>query len=277
MKLLIVLLLITSTSFGQTDLKFDHLFVDSQDKWVAFNKGEDGRYSYAFIYIDQDAGLTAKAEGFFTINDKGEYVPELLGQNVRVRLEPNDVMVAFIPADRFKQLGITETPDWLTSYKQDSASVGYLTRMGFYYNHWDRSAKALTYLERAYAIDKTAPSLPFELAYAYNATDKFAQAEQVAKAALAAKPNECYLYKELAFSQSHLNNVPASEATTRAGIKVCTEDNIKCELAYNLAYEYYKARDKANFDVWVKETMRWAKSGDQFTRGIQALKQNFGK
>ena len=58
---------------AQTILNFDKRFVQSEDKWVAFEPEEDSSYAYGFIYIDEEAGLTLNYEGTFKISSTGEF------------------------------------------------------------------------------------------------------------------------------------------------------------------------------------------------------------
>jgi hypothetical protein len=64
-------LLITLSTAGQNPLGFNKRFVESEDKWVAFEMDKDSAYSYGFIYIDPQAGLTFNSEGSFTISSSG--------------------------------------------------------------------------------------------------------------------------------------------------------------------------------------------------------------
>lgn len=129
--LLLILAFFTLAAHGQTTLRFNKRFVESEDKWVAFQKDKDGTYVYGFIYIDAQAGLTLNYEGRFTIAENGTFMPAKLDStNLKVRLEPNQVRVAFIPEEKFAELQITATPDWLKYYKTDTGSVKRLYRWG---------------------------------------------------------------------------------------------------------------------------------------------------
>lgn len=84
-------------------LTFDKRFVESEDKWVAFMPGKDS--AYGFIYIDAQAGLTLDYEGDFKILSTGEFIQTKHDStNIKIRLKPNNFLVAFIPADKYKEL-----------------------------------------------------------------------------------------------------------------------------------------------------------------------------
>ncbi len=52
MKYLLIILTLTAAHLkAQTSLTFDKRFVESEDKWVAFQMDKDSSYAYGFIYI----------------------------------------------------------------------------------------------------------------------------------------------------------------------------------------------------------------------------------
>src|SRR3712207_5058884 len=110
--LLLIPILFSINLDAQTRLEFNKRFVESEDKWVAFKPDKDSFYAFGFIYIDEHAGLTLNYEGTFRILATGEFFPKKLDStNMKVRLQPNNVLVAFIPENRFKELRITAVPE----------------------------------------------------------------------------------------------------------------------------------------------------------------------
>ena len=281
MKLLACLCLLLATcAQAQTALKFDKRFVECEDKWVVFRPDKDGTYSYGFIYIDEQAGLTHQVGGAFTIAKDGTYtrIPQGLDSvNMKVRLEPNQVRVAWLPPAAFASLKIKATPDWLHFYKTDTTSVKHLYRWGFLYNSWDESAKALTYLQRAQQLDPAFGGLAAELAYTYNALQQYDKAIPVAQQALTAAPSECYLYKELSYAQVHSGALDEAATTYVKSTSLCADKAMKSEIAFNIAGQYYQAKDRKNFDYWARETRKWATKGDQFTTNLAKLETGFPK
>ena len=276
--LLIAFILFTTGLQAQVPLTFDHRFVECEDHWVAFQQAKDSTYAYGFIYIDAQAGLTLNYEGKFAISPNGRFVPKKLDSvGMKYRLQPNQVKVAIIPASKFQELQITGRPEWLKFYETDTASVARLYRWGFLYNSWGESAKALTYLERAQKIDARFKGLAFELGFAYNALQQYDKAITVLESAVAAAPNDCYGYKELSFAQLNLGQLDQASATCKKGIAICTDKALKCEIAYNLTYKYFAAKDKTNFAWWAGETKKWANPGDQFSTNISKMEASIGK
>ncbi|MEI9958949.1 MAG: hypothetical protein WDM90_22145 [Ferruginibacter sp.] len=209
MKYLFLFITLYSTTLkAQTNLKFDKRFVQSEDKWVAFEKGKDSTYMYGFIYIDAQAGLTLNYEGVFTISANGTFVPKKLDStNFKIRLQPNQVQVALIPENKFTELQIPATPEWLKAYKTDTNSVARLYRWGYLYNGWDECAKGLTYLERAEKIDPAYKGLSVELAFSYNCLGEFEKAIAVLQDALKTNSTDAYINKELIYAQIKLGQL----------------------------------------------------------------------
>ena len=193
---------------AQTILNFDKRFVQSEDKWVAFEPEEDSSYAYGFIYIDEEAGLTLNYEGTFKISSTGEFVPKKLDStNIKIRLEPNNVLVAFIPESKFKELNISAVPEWLKYYKTDTNSVARLYRWGYMYNGWNECAKALTYLERAKQLTSNYEGLNVELAFSYNCLNQFDKAEQILVEEIKVNPTNAYVNKEYIYTLTKNNKI----------------------------------------------------------------------
>lgn len=112
MKYLILFVILLATKLkAQTTLSFDKHFVQCEDKWVAFRPDKDSAYAYEFIYIDAQAALTLNYEGTFKIVPTGAFVPKKLDSiNMKVRLQPNNVLAAFIPDTKFQELKISPVP-----------------------------------------------------------------------------------------------------------------------------------------------------------------------
>ena len=274
----IVLLSISATIQGQSVLKFDKRFVESEDKWVAFQKDKDSTYLYGFIYIDAKAGLTLNYEGKFTISEAGAFTPKKLDStNLKVRLQPNQVRVAFIPESKFSELQIPAIPEWLKYYKTDTASVDRLYSWGYMYNGWDECAKALTYLERAQKIDPKFKGLSVELAYSYNCLNQFEKAILVLQNALDSNPTDAYMNKELIYAQIKSGQLDKASESCKKSIEICTDRSYNGENCYNLLLNYYKMKDRSNFNLWLTETKKWTATNAVMTSNINAMEAEFAK
>ena len=274
--------LLTITLNAQNNLKFDKRNVQCEDKWIAYQMDKDSTYTFGFIYIDSQAGLTFNYEGKFKIEKDGKFnrLKNEFGNEVgfiKSRLQPNRTAIAEIPEAKFKELNIEKTPEWLKAYKTDENSVDRLYRWGYMYNGWNECEKALIYLKKAEKIDPKFKGLQTELAFSYNALGKFDKAEFALKKAVEENPKDCYTYKELAYTYTKLVNFEKVEETYLKMSKICTEQNFVQETAYNLAYEYFKAKDKTNFKKWKIEAEKWSKTENQYTKNLNKMEIELNK
>jgi tetratricopeptide (TPR) repeat protein len=277
-KFLIILILAATNLKAQPVLIFDKHYVESEDKWVAFQPGKDSSYVYGFIYIDEQAGLTLNYEGTFKVLTTGEFIPTKIDNaSYKVRLQANNVLVAFIPETKFHELQITETPEWLQSYKSDTNSVARLYRWGFLYNGWDECAKALTYLERAQKIDPTYKGLAVELAFSYNCLSQFDKGILILQNALKEKPADPYINKELVYALTESGQQEKAAESCKAAIAICTDKTYNGEMCYNLLHNYYLKKDKAGFLLWLEETKKWTSGNSQLTKSIRIMEDDLGK
>lgn len=243
---------------------------------------KDSLYSFGFIYIDATAGLTLNYEGDFKIDKTGKF-NRIKQDSIRevgfmkVRLEPNRVVIAEIPESKFTELKIEKTPKWLANYKTDENSVNRLYKWGFMYNGWNECEKALTYLEKAEKIEPNYNGLQTELAFSYNALKKYESAEICLLKAIKNNPNDCYTYKELAYSYNHQGKTDDVIKTYFTMVKTCKEENYIQETAYNLAFKYYETKDKVNFKKWKMEAEKWSKTENQFTKYLKLMETELNK
>lgn len=275
---LLLIFLFATRLNAQTILNFDKRFVQSEDNWVAFQQNKDSSYGYGFIYIDEQAGLTLNYEGTFKISPTGEFVPKKFDStNIKVRLEPNKVLVAFIPESKFQELKITAIPEWLKYYKTDTNSIARLYRWGFMYNGWDECAKALSFLEKAHKINPNYKGLAVELAYSFNCLEQYDSAVSVLKDALKANPQDAYTNKELVYALIKLGQLDKASESCKNTIAVCADKTYNGENCYNLLREYFVKNDKGNFNLWLNETKKWNVDNDKLIKSITTMEKEINK
>ncbi|HEV7782958.1 MAG TPA: tetratricopeptide repeat protein [Chitinophagaceae bacterium] len=273
-----LIVLVSAHANAQNTLQFNKRFVESEDRWVAFQPEKDSSYTYGFIYIDAQAGLTFNREGKFTISSAGVFVPiKLEDVNIKARLEPNNVLVAFIPENKFQELKITAIPGWLEVYKHDTASVGRLFRWGFLYNGYGECAKGLGYLERVQKIDPKFKGLEVELAFSYNCLGQHDKAITILESALQTNPADAYCHKELIYAELQSGQLDKAAASCKKAIKVCTDTQYHGESCYNLLYSFYKKKDKTNFTAWLPEAKKWNAGNRQLAASIQKMEEEMTK
>ncbi|MBB6385091.1 tetratricopeptide (TPR) repeat protein [Flavobacterium notoginsengisoli] len=261
----LLVLVCVSQVFAQDKIQFDKKFVQSEDKWVAFSADSTGSHPYGFIYIDSQAGLTFDYEGTFKIDPTGKFIPkrrEIDGQ-MKYRLQPNNVLVAFIPDSKFSELNIPKVPEWLKSYKTDEGSVDRLYRWGFMYNGWNECEKALEYLEKAQEIDPEYKGLRVELAYSYNCLKQYQKAVDILKIALKKEPLDAYINKELIYAETKNGNLKEAEDICRKVFKEVSDKTYNAENAYNILQAYYIKKDIKNFNNWFSEANSYLMSNQQ--------------
>ncbi|WP_339920916.1 hypothetical protein [uncultured Flavobacterium sp.] len=283
MKYFLLLLVLLSTHLNaQKSLSFDKTNLQCEDKWIAYQMDKDSIYHYGFIYIDAQAGLTLHYEGGFKIDEKGSFYKVDTDKKkdvafVKIRLQPNKIAIAVLPEEKFSDLNIQKFPEWLAVYKADEGSVYRLYRWGFMYNGWNEIEKALTFLEKAEKIDPNFKGLQTELAFSYNAIGFYDKAEKSLKKAIANNPMDCYTYKELAYTYTKLEQIDKVIATYDVMVKYCKETNFIQETAYNLAFEYFKNKDKTQFNIWKIETKKWSKTENQYIKNITQMEAELNK
>ena len=278
---LLLFALITTTINAQDILKFNKRNVECEDKWVAYQKDNEGAYNFGFIYFDAQAGLTLNYGGKFKIDENGKFnlLPSQKNQTneYKIRLQPNKIIIAEIPEEKFKELAIEKTPSWLHIYKGDENSVYRLYRRGFMYNAGNECETALTYLEKAEKIDANYKGLQTELAFSYNALGKYDKAENSLKKAIAQNPKDCYTFKELAYAYTKQLKLDKAAETYTSMITICGGNNDVAETAHNLAYIYFSNKDKTNFNKWKLETEKWSKPEDKYRKNLVAMEAELNK
>ena len=273
----IILILVTFISFqlqAQLELDFNKRFVESEDKWVAFQMNDDSTYNYGFIYIDAQAGLTLNSEGTFKPLDDGSFeVKKIKETNIKVRLEPNNVKVAIIPNDLFQSLEIPESPEWLKHYKTDVNTVERQYKWGYMYNGWGECKKALPFLLKAKTIDPNFKGLIVELAYSYNCIKEYSKAIEILEEEIKKKPEDAYINKEFIYSFSKTNAIEKAVNQYYKSIKEIDDNSYNAENCFNIMQFYYKKKDKKNFNKWYKELKKWPNNNKQIDKYADLYKK----
>lgn len=270
--LLTLFLFITVQTNAQNVLNYNKRFVESEDKWVAFPQEKDSTHIYGFIYIDAEAGLTFNYEGRFKISETGAFIPKKNKEtSLKVRLQPNNVLVAFIPENKFKELEIDATPKWLEIYKTGENSIERLYRWGFIYNGYQECAKALTYLEKAEKINPKFPQLAVELAYSYNCLEQYDKAVGVLEKEIKNNPKDAYVNKEYIYALAKTKKIDAATKQFENSKTTIEDKQYDAENCYNILRYFYFEKDKTNFNKWfkiLKEIPNQNKSLSQYSNAM---------
>lgn len=279
MKHLVILLSILALNgCAQPNLVFDKRFVECEDKWVAFSKDEDDTYTYGFIYIDAQAGLTFNKEGSFKYNKLNAIeVEKITGSSIKARLKPNNVKVAIIPSTMFKDLQIEEYPDWLKFYKTDTGTVKRLYSWGYMYNGWGECKKALSFLEKAKTLEPEYKGLNVELAYSYNCLSRYDKAEKVLELDVIKYPQDAYINKEYIYTLSKNHQIDLACQHFSKTKTILKDKQYHAENCYNIMQYYYDNKDKINFIKWYKELENWEITNELIRTYADSMKKNLEK
>ncbi|HRV55482.1 MAG: hypothetical protein R2802_07635 [Flavobacteriaceae bacterium] len=255
MKYLLFLLVLIATKLNaQSNLEFNKRFVESEDKWVAFQQDENDSHPYGFIYIDSDAGLTLNYQGTFKITATGEFIPTKLDStSIKVRLKPNNVLVAFIPENKFSELKIDSIPNWLKYYKTDEESIERLYKWGYMYNGWNECKKALTFLEKAEKINPKYKGLAVELAFSYNCLKQYDKAEHILEEDIRINSSDAYVSKEYIFTLTKNNKINLAIQQYNTAKKTILDKQYDAENCFNILQYFYVQKDNEDFNKWYEE------------------------
>lgn len=256
MKYLVLLFVLATTKLNaQSNLTFNKRFVECEDKWVAFNKNKDNSYPYGFIYIDPEAGLTLNYQGTFKISSNGKFIPTKLDSvnNMIIRLKPNNILVAFIPKNKFTELKIDSIPTWLKFYKTNKNSIERLYKWGYMYNGWNECKKALTFLKKANQMNPNYKGLAVELAYSYNCLKQYDLAENILKENIKINPDNAYVNKEYIYTLSKNNKIKKAIQQYKLTKKTIKDKQYDVENCYNILQYFYFQKDQKKFNKWYEE------------------------
>jgi tetratricopeptide (TPR) repeat protein len=253
--LILALLLASQFIIAQNSLTFDKKFVQSEDKWVAFPMAKDSTYMFGFIYIDQEAGLTFDLEGDFKINSNGKFITSgnKKESSIKTRLQPNNMLIAFIPESKFSELNISKTPEWLQAYKTNENSIERLYNWGYMYNGWNECEKALVYLEKAKNINQNYKGLNVELAFSYNCLKRYQDAILVLQKAIESNPTDSYTNKELIYAEVKSGQIDLAIKSFKRALEICKDETYNAENSFQILQAYFLQKDVINFEKWLSE------------------------
>jgi len=256
---------------------------EAMNRWVVFppSSGPDPRYLYGFVYTDLKAGFTFRIESTFKI-ENGKLVAQRKGDVIeglsRFRINPGTRDVAILTPEQVAQLGLPVEPEWLRIYEPPTETgVEYLKDMGYCYNAAGVYEKALEYLRPAYEQQPHYKGLEYELAFAYNALKRFDEAIAVADSAIANTPDDPMLYRELGYALKWKGDMEDAEKACRTGIEKSSSNEMRAEMAVNMAHGYFMVRNRDKYRQWVVETAKYATPGSQQMRHIDAFNSEWDK
>lgn len=269
-RIIVILMFCALGTYAQTELKFNQKIIDCEDRWIALQT-ENG-YAYGFVYLDNSAGLTLLLNGSFTITENNRYVRADTGKKL-IRVLLNIEKAALIPNEKFAELHIQEVPAWLAFYRTTNRNIDRLYRMGYIYNRWNEQEKALDYLNAVKKIDRRYPGLDGEYELAYRRLENFDESERYFYRRLRITPHntDWNKSKQEIFFLTQANEMIKAESIYTQALRSCPDEMIKAEMAYNIAFQYYKLKDKSKFKHWQNEVNRWVIPEDIYTDKMEMM------
>jgi len=273
-KIILFLLLFASKLCAQYPVAtFDKMFVDCINQWVILQP-KDTIYTFGFVYLDPQAGLTFDLAGHFTMKDSTFIFDKEEKASYKYRLSSqNNIPVSIIPETMYKKLDIQKVPNWLDSYKSDENSPQYMYSMGYLYNEWNECAKAVPFLERAMKINpnfvaSNGLKLSAELAFSYSCISNYDKAISVLETSLENDPNDAYTYKELIYAQIHSDKISDAIEAFNSAITICKNTEYNGENAINILATFFNKNEKENFDKWLPIAKEWNEKNNTYLNKI---------
>jgi hypothetical protein len=231
--LFIPLLLCALGTKAHNGLTFDKRFLDCENKWIAISSDSGSTYDY--VYLDNSAGLTFKLKGSFTI-ENNVYLPEQITE-VKSRIEPTEINVSIIPAKRFTELKVEESINELKYVGKNNKRDRYL-KLAETYKKWKMDKLAEKYEALA---SGTYTYFSFDGKDFITETTVTPQKTRKIKAF---NGNYTDSYKQEIFWLARDNKMRAAELTYIDAIRTCDDETAKADMAYNIAYQYYRLKEK---------------------------------
>lgn len=266
---LLSIALLTATARAGEPFAFTERLSDCENRWAVLPpKAGSDAFIFGFVYVDPQAGFTFHPGGTFKLDAEGRYVrvPDAIDGKVilKARIDAaHNGRAAVLPEVGRKQLGLPEAPEWLGMYADHDDPVAHRVTWGRHYNGVGAPQRALALLEPAYRERPHAAGLEFELAFAYNALERFDEAIAVLRGAVARRPDDALLGGELGFAYLHAGKLELAVEQYLRSISLCDDRQpvVKSEMAMNLSLAYERLGDAANVQKWRAKAKAWAPPG----------------
>ncbi|HKX87129.1 MAG TPA: hypothetical protein VJL37_10665 [Flavobacterium sp.] len=271
----ILLFVITSTTAQSSILEFKNKIYECENKWITYPlKERDSVYALGYVYIDRDAGFSFHSEKKFKISKEGKLLPQPKSSISKVitRIQDFDAVCAVIPAEKFKELGITGNPAFMKSIVIADEAEDLVLRAS-HYNHIRISSIAIPLLEKAQKINPAAKSLSYELVYAYNDNGDYKKVISLLDGTISKGENDPLLYKELIYALAKEGQLENAE-TTFSNMKKITNTKHLDDASYYIMEGYFLKKDAFKFEEWAKETMAHIQTSDSMLLKNMDLMRN---
>lgn len=281
---LFLLLAFSLESFAQIeipkDLLFNTTFVDAENHYVAFiPKKEDKNFTLGVPYFDDSGGgYTFKLIGSFVV-ENGKYVPTISPQNIIARWENLGLKVAIIPDEKVKEMKLPLVPEFLKYYKSSRPENDVLVDKLSAMNGANYCEMALPKLEMLHKQNYKSAKFYFELVFAYNALQKFSEAENAAFEAVKNGFNDELIIKETHYALLHQSGKENKAADfLMKNFKNFKTKSYESESILNQISIFYNLNNFKETQTWIDNykneigTDKYKKYIDQFENALKTKK-----
>jgi len=248
---------------GLRAFSYDQSALGLENQWLIMPGREKGSFTYACVYLDQEAGFTSEISGEFTLDAQGMAKPSggEIGKKfgLKIRMQ-GDFMAARMPEGILKDLKLETPPGFLKFYQPKAETPETRLQRGFHLNHIGACERALAVLEPLQKADPGQKGLAFELAYAYNALRRPEKALPVLEAAARRLPEDPLIARELGYTNLILGRFQEAIQIYQQSLPKVPMENPgeRAEQAFHLAEAYDGLKDAANRDAWLAKAKAWA-------------------
>ena len=265
---LITLLFFTNLTFAQDCFTFDVRFIDCINKWVILPQNEEEIFAYGYVFFDEKFNLSFQNEGTFEIEDGCNIYLTKSKKTVRTKIEPSNIFVAMITEDKFWELQIfSEIPKQVKKHKENAETF---FKLGYLYNEWGESQKALGVLMQAQKLNSKITGLQREMAFAYNSLGMYNEALEILQPLREKRPKDTYVYRELIFALAKTGKLKEAAFNLKHSILVCKDKQYHGENCLNVLYQAFVENDKKIFYQWLKKARAWNKGNK---KALEIIKQ----
>jgi hypothetical protein len=241
-KLTLLFVVCAFVAQAQSDLNFNTRLIDCADKWVVLSSSSQDIYAYGFVYMDASAGLTFKLEGEGKkVNSGFEFNKS---KSSKFRIKPTENLVAVFSDEYLAKLNLPKVPEWLSFYKNyDADEINY--RWGLTYYDWKdlkKSKKRMNALSNSF-FDELDEVLSMINKNRYKG--------------IITRVDKGPGYKQNVIRLVENNDLKLAEQEYKVALVERNSEQDKAEMAYAIAFAYYKNKNVEKFNKWLAEINRW--------------------
>jgi len=263
--ILIAFLFFTKITLAQDCINFDVRFIDCLNRWVILpqNQNEDLPFTYGYVFLNEESQIVFQTEGTFEVGEECNFYPIKAEKTVRIKINPSNILISMVTDDKFLELDISEMPDFAKNIKAQKETAKTYFDLGFLYNEWGESDKALNALNQAAQLNPKMVDLDREMAFAYNSLKRYEEALEILQQLREKYPKDAYIYRELIFALVKSGKLKEATYNLKHSLAVCNEKKYNGENCLNVLYMAFVTKDTKIFSQWIKKAKYWNKGNSK--------------